>query len=96
MQARSIFAGRRPASEPATWGFEPEDNWGILATADGEQHVPSAQGSYQDLYMQFAAAVRGDGPQPVPAAEGVRTLVVLDAARESAEQGRTVAIADPD
>jgi len=96
VQAQSIFAGRRPASEPETWGFEPEVNWGILATADGERRVPSAQGSYQDLYTQFASAARGEGPQPVPAAEGVRTLVVLDAARESAEQGRTVAIADSD
>jgi len=95
VQAQSIFAGHRPAAEPETWGYEPEDNWGILATAGGKQHVPSAQGRYQDLYTQFAAAVRGEGPQPVPAAEGVRTLVVLDAARESAEQGRTVAIADP-
>jgi len=96
VQAQSIFAGRRPAAEPETWGYEPEDSWGILATATGEQRVPSAQGRYQDLYTQFAAAVRGEGPQPVPAVEGVRTLVVLDAARESAEQGRTVAIAEPD
>jgi predicted dehydrogenase len=96
VQAQAIFAGRRPANEPETWGYEPEDNWGTLATTTGEERVPSAQGSYQDLYTQFAAAVRGEGPQPVPAAEGVRTLVVLDAARESAEQGRTVAVADPD
>ena len=96
VQAQSIFTGRRPAADPQTWGYEPEANCGILATATGEQRVPSAQGRYQDLYTQFAAAVRGDGPQPVPAAQGVRTLVVLDAARESAEQGRTVAIPDPD
>ena len=62
-------------------GFTPEDSWGILAPADGEQRVPSAQSPYQDLYTQFAAAVRGEGPQPVPADEGVRTLVVRDAAR---------------
>ena len=69
--------------------------WGILATAHGEQSVPSVQGRYQDFYTQFAAAFRGEGPQPVPAAEGVRTLVVLDAARESAAQGGTITIADP-
>jgi predicted dehydrogenase len=96
VQASSIFAGRRPANEPDTWGYEPEDNWGILATATGEQRVPSAQGSYQDLYTQFAAAVRGEGLQPVPAAEGIRTLLVLDAARESAEHGVTVALTDTD
>jgi predicted dehydrogenase len=95
-QAQAVFAGHRPAAEPSTWGFEPEENWGILATATGEKRVPSAQGSYQDFYTKFAAAVRGEGPQPVPAAEGVRTLSVLDGARESAKQGRTVAITDLD
>jgi predicted dehydrogenase len=52
----------------------------------------SGQGRYHDLYSQFAAAAAGNGTQPVPAAEGVRTLVVLDAARLSAEQGRAVTL----
>jgi hypothetical protein len=34
--------------------------------------------------------VRGDGVQPVPASEGIRTLAVLDAARLSAEQARSI------
>jgi predicted dehydrogenase len=50
----------------------------------------SAQGRYHDFYTQFVAAVRGDGPQPVRASEGIATLAVLDAARASAEMGRTV------
>jgi predicted dehydrogenase len=96
VQAQSIFAGRRPAAEPETWGFEPEDHWGVLATPAGEERVPSEQGRYHDLYTQFAAAARGDGPQPVPAAEGIRTLAVLDAARDSDSRGETVEITAPD
>ena len=52
--------------------------------------VPSAQGRYADYYTRFAAAVAGVGPQPVPAAEAVATLAVLDAARLSAAEGVTV------
>jgi predicted dehydrogenase len=93
VQAQSIFSGRRPAAERETWGFEPEDHWGVLATAAGEERVPSEQGRYHDLYTQFAAAARGDAPQPVPAAEGIRTLAVLDAARDSDRRGCTVELA---
>jgi hypothetical protein len=45
----------------------------------------SEQGRYHDLYPAFAAAVRGEGRQPIPASDAVRTLAVLDAARLSAE-----------
>ena len=86
VQAQAIFAGMRPADDLAGWGYELPDRWGVLATADGEEPVPSEQGRHHDLYTAFAAAIRGEGPQPVPATEGVRTLAVLDAARVSAEQ----------
>jgi predicted dehydrogenase len=56
--------------------------------------VPSERGGYQDYYTQFAAAFRGEGPYPVPAREGIRTLRVLDAALASALEGRVVAIED--
>jgi predicted dehydrogenase len=92
VQALAIFAGRRPVEDPVGWGIEQPDRWGVLATAAGEVSVPSEQGRYQDLYTAFAAAVRGEGPQPVPALDGVRTLAVLDAARLSAERRFSVEI----
>jgi predicted dehydrogenase len=90
VQAQAIFSGRRPADDLEGWGYDSGERWGVLATADGERRVPSEQGRYHDLYSQFAAAVRGDGVQPVPASEGIRTLAVLDAARLSAEQARSI------
>lgn len=63
---------------------------GLLDTADGSQPVASERGAYQDYYTAFAAAVRGEGPLPVTAEEGVALLTVLDAARISAAQGRVV------
>lgn len=83
---------RLPVDEPETWEFEPEDSWGILATPDGEQRIPSAQGQYEHLYIQFRSGSSGRRTATVPASEGVRTLVLLNAARAAAAQGRTVVI----
>ena len=90
VQADALFAGRRPAMEHATWGIDVPENWGTLAVAGGRTRVPSAQGNYAGFYTEFARAVRDGEPGPVPAAEGVRTLEVLDAARRSALENRVV------
>ncbi|MFC8179008.1 MULTISPECIES: Gfo/Idh/MocA family protein [Nocardiaceae] len=90
VQAQAVFAGRRPMDEPDTFGYELENRWGTLHTDAGAEKVPSAQGSYKNYYRDFAAAVRGDGPQPVPASEVIHTLEVLDAARRAAETGEVV------
>ncbi|KRE98148.1 dehydrogenase [Nocardioides sp. Soil777] len=92
VQAGAVLGGARPAGDLEGWGRDAPAHWGTLAIKAGEERVPSEQGRYHDFYTQFAAAVRGDAPEPVPAAEGVRTLAVLDAARASALEGRTVPI----
>lgn len=92
-QTRAILDGLRPLTEGAAWGYEPESAWGILRTASGEARIPSERGAYQDFYTQFAAAVRGEAPFPVPVEEAIRTISVLDAARVSAREGRVVEIA---
>ena len=92
VQTRMLFDGQRPAKDDPNWGLEPEDHWGVLHTAAGARPVPSAAGRYQDYYTQLAAALRGEAPLPVTGAEGVRTLAVLDAARESARLGEVVAV----
>ncbi|MET1089281.1 MAG: Gfo/Idh/MocA family oxidoreductase [Arthrobacter sp.] len=92
VQADAVLAGRRPAEDPATWGIDAAENWGTLSLRDRRGAVPSAQGNYADFYAEFARAVRGEGPEPVPAAEGVRTLEVLDAARLSAQENTVIAL----
>lgn len=84
VQAEALTAGRRPIAEPDTWGIDVPENWGVLSTSKGRRRIESAQGNYADFYTEFSRAVRGEGPQPVPAIEGIRTLEVLDAARRSA------------
>jgi predicted dehydrogenase len=90
VQAQAIFAGRRPVDDPKGWGYETEDRWGTVSTDAGVARMPSEQGRYHDFYTQFAAAARGEAEQPVPATEGVRTVEVLDAARLSAREGRSI------
>jgi predicted dehydrogenase len=92
VQAKSIFAGRRPADNLAGWGIEPETHWGTLRTAAGEKRISSEQGRYHDYYEAFAEAVRTGGPPPVTAEEAIATLAVLDAARISAVENRTVQV----
>lgn len=90
VQAQSIFAGRRPTDDLAAWGHEPQALWGRLHSASGVEVVPSAQGRYHDYYEAFAQAVATGAPPPVTAEEGAAVLAVLDAARQSAETGRSV------
>lgn len=92
IQAQSIFAGKRPVNNLKDWGFEPPANWGALRTAKGVSPVKSEQGRYHDYYEAFAQAVLGGGLPPVTAEEGTRTLAVLDAARQSAAEGRSISL----
>lgn len=92
VQAQAIFGGRRPAVEGDRWGYEDADRWGVLRTAAGAVPVPSERGAYQDFYTQFAAALRGEMPVPVPGTEAVHTLEVLDAARVSALEAGVVTV----
>ncbi len=92
VQAQAIFAGLRPADDLTAWGYEPKANWGVLRTASGEDSIPAEQGRYHDYYEAFAKAVQTGGEPPITAGQGARTLAVLDAARLSATEGRTIAL----
>ena len=92
IQAQDIFAGKRPVDDLAGWGYEPKENWGILATENGRKIVPSEQGRYHDYYEAFAEALKTGVEPPVTAKVGARTLAVLDAARQSALEGRSITL----
>ena len=90
VQTGAIKAGRRPKDDPAGWGFEPEQHWGRLFTAAGERVVPSVQGNHAGYYTAFARAIADGTPVPVPVSDAIQVLAVLDAARTSASEHRTV------
>lgn len=92
VQAQAIFAGQRPANDLAAWGYEQQDRWGILRTAEGEEAIPSEQGCYHAYYQAMAEAVRTGSEPPVTTEQAIRTLEVLDAALLSAKEGRLVTL----
>ena len=89
-QEAALRSGDRPvAGRP--WGVEPESAWGTLGSLDeGTRPVPSRDGDYPAYYAGIVAALRGDAPPPVPATDAAEALLVLEAARTSAAEGRTV------
>ncbi|NIZ92516.1 Gfo/Idh/MocA family oxidoreductase [Kineococcus rubinsiae] len=93
VQEELLLAGRTPAAEGEAWGAEPAHRWGRLHVAGGPVlPVRSENGRWPLFYERFAAAVRGTGPVPVEPADAVVTATVLDAARTSAAEGRTVVL----
>lgn len=95
VQSADIRAGRRPSSDPDSWGYEPPQHWGELNTSSGRQTIPSSQGRHQDYYTRFAAAVAGLDTVPVPVTEAVEVLRVLDAARLSSQEHSVVDLTLP-
>ncbi|WP_333774529.1 Gfo/Idh/MocA family protein [Streptomyces sp. IBSBF 3136] len=91
-QEAALREGLRPG--PA-WGAEPEALWGRLGAGqspltDGGDPVPTLHGDYPAYYAAVAAALAGDGPNPVTALEAASALDVLEAARRSAQEKVTV------
>ncbi|UGQ09739.1 Gfo/Idh/MocA family oxidoreductase [Yinghuangia sp. ASG 101] len=90
VQEAALRAGGVPGSPG--WGTEPADAWGRVGTPGDEEAVPTLPGAYQDFYRAFAAALRGEGPVPVPVAESVTVLEVIEAAQRSSRDGVAVAL----
>jgi predicted dehydrogenase len=91
-QEAALIAGRTPATEGLRWGEESEERWGRLQRGDESEVVPTVPGAWDTFYPAFTAAVRGEGPVPVDPRDAVATATVLDAARESATEGRVVGL----
>jgi scyllo-inositol 2-dehydrogenase (NADP+) len=93
-QEAALRDGLRPrAGEP--WGTEPESLWGRVGSGEspltgGGRPVPTLPGDYPAYYAAIAAALRYGTPPPVTAHEAAAALDVLEAARISARENRTV------
>jgi predicted dehydrogenase len=90
-QEAYIRAGGRPGDP----GFgRPDGSQRAVVTSAGEagpgHEVELPAGRYGDFYAGVAAAIRGEGPVPVPAQAGRDVLAVVEAARQSAATGRVV------
>jgi predicted dehydrogenase len=90
-QEQAVLAGRAPGGED--WGLDREQ--GMFQGADPATPpvaIANARGDYRRFWLALAAAIRGEGPNPIPPAEALATMTVLDAGLRSAEQRREVSI----
>jgi len=88
-QEAATVAGRAP--EGADWGEDRTPGLFTSGEAGGTPvPVPNERGDYRLFWTALAAAVRGEGPNPVPAADALAVMDVLEAGLLSAREGREV------
>ncbi|GAA3753501.1 putative dehydrogenase [Spinactinospora alkalitolerans] len=90
-QERRLERGERP--DAPDWGEEPKARWGAFGLDGDLRAVPSERGDYPAFYAAVRDAVGEGDPLPVELHEAVHGLEVIEAARQSAETGRVVALA---
>ena len=90
VQEEALKQGGRPGGPG--WGEEEESSWGLLGAGDELRPVPTEPGSYQRFYEGVVASIREGSLPPVPPADAVAVLEVIEAARRSHAEGQTVAL----
>jgi predicted dehydrogenase len=75
------------------WGEEPESDWGTLKLADGsETRIRTEPGDYRGYYANIRDAILGEAPIAVPATDAWRTARIIELARQSSAEGRTLPV----
>lgn len=88
-QEAATVAGAVPGSDG--WGMDASD--GVLTRGDGTvAQITNDRGDYGLFWTALAAAIRGAGPNPVPAREALAVMEVLDAGMRSSAARREVAL----
>jgi scyllo-inositol 2-dehydrogenase (NADP+) len=75
------------------WGEDRESDWGLLKLADrGEKRIPTEPGDYRGYYANVRDAVLGVGTLAVPGVDAWRTARIIELARQSSDEGRTLPV----
>ena len=91
LQEAATVAGALPGG--ASWGRDPTE--GVFTPAGdpaSQRLIPNEGGDYPTFWRALAAAIRGEGPNPVPASEAIAVMDVLDAGLRSAERSQTITL----
>lgn len=87
-QEAAALAGVSPAA--ADWGRDPDEGVLTVGGRPGGESIPNERGDYGAFWQTLAAAIRGDGPNPVSPHEALAVMAVLDAGLKSVAERRTV------
>lgn len=94
MQENELLAGTKPSLE--SWCPAPSSPDGLLHTEiNGEiirKETTSNPGNYMGYYDDVYKALTGQGPNPVPPADGIRNMRIIEAALESMKEGKVVSL----
>ncbi len=78
----------------ASWGEDPEPNWGTLYLAEGESFstrlVKTEKGDYREYYANVRDAILNGAPLAVTAREAARTIRAIELAFQSSKERRTI------
>ena len=88
VQEDALKAGGIPGSPH--WGEEPEVQWGTLGAVPASERIRTDAGDYAQFYAGVARAIREDAPPPVSVADVTMGLEIVEAAYQSAREGRSV------
>ncbi len=92
MQEQQLLEGVKPSLE--SWCAAPSSPDGLLHTEiNGEvirKETTSSPGNYMGYYDDVYKALTGQGPNPVPAADGIKNMRIIDAALQSVAEKRLV------
>jgi scyllo-inositol 2-dehydrogenase (NADP+) len=92
-QEQNLRRGDIPSD--ASWGAEPEENWGILTLADPEgatqqRRVPSHAGDYRNFYANVRDVLLGRAAPAVTLGQVLDVMRGLELARQSSDARCTI------
>jgi predicted dehydrogenase len=94
VQEQQLLAGVKPSLE--NWCPALSEPDGLLHTeingAIVREETTSSPGNYMGYYNDVYKALTGQGPNPVPAADGIRNMRIIEAALESMKERRVVSL----
>jgi predicted dehydrogenase len=76
-----------------------DDNFGVdlepgfytsAQAPERREAVRNERGDYRQFWHALMRAIRGDGPNPVPPAQALRVMELLEASMDSSAQGVTI------
>ena len=92
LQEANLRRGYIP--QDTAWGAEPEERWGVLTLADGEnrieRRIPSAACDFRDFYANVRDAILGHGSLAVTPQWALDVMRLIELCRESSEKHRTI------
>jgi scyllo-inositol 2-dehydrogenase (NADP+) len=92
VQENDLQAEKIPETEG--WGIEPEAEKGLLHTQiNGQvirQTLPTENGNYMQYFDEVFNAIRNNGAVPVTAEDGLKVVLIIEAAFESSRQKKLI------